>query len=88
MNPIKNMFGNSTYSGNVVLLQAIGAMMRGENPQDFLKNLAETNPKLKGIDFTNLQSSAEKLYADNGKDINTEAAKIQQFIGNNSRPGL
>jgi hypothetical protein len=34
------MLGN-----NNMMMQAFGAMMRGESPGDFLKNLANTNPQ-------------------------------------------
>ncbi len=70
------------------MMQAIGAMIRGESPQKFMQNLAQTNPQLQGLDLTNLDKTAEELYKNNGEDINSAKANIQnkvsQFIANKS----
>lgn len=66
---------------NPILMQAVGAYMRGENPQTFLQNLAKTNPQLQGLDLTNLNQTGEQLCAQNGIDINTAKERINQFIG-------
>ena len=73
MNPLA-MLGN-----NNIIMSAIGAMMRGENPQDFIKNLANTNPKLQGLDLDNLESTAKTLCERNNIDMNELAGKIQGF---------
>lgn len=70
MNPIMNMLGN-----NNVMIQAMNAMMRGENPKSFLINLAKNNPKLQGLDFSNLENTARKMCKDSG--VNVEEAKSQ-----------
>jgi hypothetical protein len=63
------------------MMQAIGAMMRGESPQAFMQNLAKSNPQLQGLDLNNLNQTAEQLYQQNGQDINAVKSKINQFIG-------
>ena len=73
MNPLA-MLGN-----NNIIMSAIGAMMRGENPQDFIKNLANTNPKLQGLDRDNRESTAKTLCERNNIDMNELAGKIQGF---------
>lgn len=73
MNPF-GMLGN-----NGMMLQAMGAMMRGESPSDFLKNLANTNPQLQGLDLDNLESTAAALCKKNNVDMNQLADKIREF---------
>ena len=77
MNPF-GMLGN-----NGMMLQAMGAMMRGESPSDFLKNLANTNPQLQGLDLDNLESTAAALCKKNNVDMNQLADKIREFANSN-----
>jgi hypothetical protein len=67
------------------MMQAVGAMLRGESPQTFLQNLAKTNPQLQGLDLSNPEKAAEKLYQDKGQDIGAAKSsimdKINSFIG-------
>ena len=51
------------------MLQAFGAMMQGQKPEQFLQNLTRNNPQLQGIGLSNLQQSAENLYKSKGVDI-------------------
>lgn len=82
-NPIlQKMSGAISQSQNNIMIQAIGAWMRGESPQSFMKNLAKTNPVLQGLDLDNLDRTAEDLYSKNGKDINEAKNKISQFVSN------
>jgi len=81
-NPILQMLnGNQTSN---IMVQAVGAMMRGESPQSFLQNLAKTNPMLQGLDLNNPSMAAEQLYKDKGQDINaaknTIMDKVSSFI--------
>ena len=48
-NPILQMLqsGNQNPQSNI-MMQAVGAMLRGESPQSFLQNLAKTTPELQG----------------------------------------
>ena len=64
---------------NPMMMQAFGAMMRGETPQAFLKNLANTNPQLQGLDFDNLEGTAKSLCEKNNIDMNQLADQIRGF---------
>jgi hypothetical protein len=68
-----NMLGGN---GNV-MLQAMGAMMRGESPRQFLSNLAQNNPQLKGLDFNNLEQTAKTVCDNNGVDMNTKIKELK-----------
>ena len=72
------MFGNS------MMMQAFGAMMRGENPQTFMKNLANTNPQLQGLDLDNLEETARSLCEKNNVDMNQLAEQIRGFANSNT----
>ena len=63
------------------MMQAVGAMIRGESPQMFLQNLAKTNPQLQGLDLNNLDKTAEDLCNKNGEDYNTAKSSIRERIG-------
>lgn len=78
MNPLLNLMGN-----NNMMMSAIGAMMRGESPKDFLKNLANTNPQLQGLNFDDLESTAKALCDKNNVDMNQLADKIREFANSN-----
>ena len=73
MNPLL-MLGN-----NNMMMQAMGAMMRGESPQAFLKNLANTNPQLQGLNFDDLEGTAKALCDKNNVNMNELADKIREF---------
>ena len=60
MNNLFSMLGGlSGGSGTSVLLQAVGAALRGESPQAFLRRLANQHPQLKRINLDDLQGSAQ-----------------------------
>ena len=69
----------SMLGGNKYVMQAIGAMMRGEDPVAFMKNLANTNPQLQGLDLDNLEGTAKALCDQNGINMNELAGKIREF---------
>ncbi len=84
-NPLMSILGSmtgGTGGGGLgkIMLQALGSMMRGESPVDFLQNLARTNPALQGLDLTDINGTAERLCRENGKDANKMAAEITQAI--------
>lgn len=79
-NPMLSLLQGSQ-SQNNIMMQAVGAMMRGESPQTFMQNLAKNHPQLQGLDLNNLDKTAEDLCAKNGQDINDMKSKISQFIG-------
>ena len=80
MNPIMTL---SNLANNKIVMQAIGAMMRGENPRDFIKNLANTNPMLQGLDLDNLQSTAQALCKKNNVNMEQLAEQIKGFANSN-----
>ena len=65
--------------GNPIIRQAMGAMMRGESPSDFLKNLANTNPQLQGLDLDNLEGTARALCEKNNVNMEELANQIRGF---------
>lgn len=81
-NPILQMLqsGNQNPQSNI-MMQAVGAMLRGESPQSFLQNLAKTTPELQGLDLSDPNKAAEKLYSDKGQDISAAKASIMDRIG-------
>ena len=79
MNPLM-MLGN-----NNMMMQAFGAMMRGESPQAFLKNLANTNPQLQGLNLDDLEGTAKSLCEKNNVNMNELADKIREFANSNTK---
>ena len=78
MNSLLSMLGNfggMGGGGTNVLMQAFGAAMRGESPQAFIQNLANTDPRLKAVDLNDLYGSAQKIAQEKG--INLEDVQKQ-----------
>lgn len=73
-----------SFANNKIVMSAIGAMMRGENPNQFLKNLANSNPALQGLDLDNLESTAQALCDQKGIDMNQLAEQIKGFANSNT----
>ena len=80
MNPLMMLGNNSN-----IMMQALGAMMRGESPQQFLKNLASTNPQLQGLDLDNIEGTAKTLCEKNNVDMNQLAEQIKDFAKSNTQ---
>lgn len=76
MNPIAIM-------NNPMVMKAVGAMMRGEDPKTFMKNLANTNPQLQGFDLNDLEGTAKALCEKNGVSMSELASQIQDFAKSN-----
>ena len=71
----------SFFTGNgSIMMRAVGAMMRGESPQDFLRALANTRPELRGIDLNDINGSAERLCRERGVDAEKLAEQIKQNL--------
>ena len=70
--------------GNPMIKQAFGAMMRGESPQSFLKNLASTNPQLQGMNFDDLEGTARALCQQNNVNFEQLADQIRGFANSNT----
>lgn len=81
-NPILQMLSSAsqTPQNNNIMMQAVGAMLRGETPQSFLQNLAKSNPALQGLDLNNPAQAAEKLYSDKGQDISAAKSSIMDRV--------
>ena len=75
MNPLMMLNGNN----NNMMMQAMGAMMRGESPKDFLKNLAKSNPQLQGLNLDDLQGTAKALCEKNNVNMEQLADQIKGF---------
>lgn len=75
MNILGGLGGNGS-----LMMQAIGAMMRGESPQAFMQNLANTNPQLRGLDLTDINATAQKVCQEHGVDANKLTAEITEKI--------
>lgn len=81
MNPIVSMLNmkqalNGGQNRNM-MLPAMQAMMSGKSPQEFLKSI----PELSGMDFTNIQGTAEKLCKEKGVNIEDAKRMISSQIG-------
>lgn len=81
MNPLMMLTGNNNASN--LMIKAFGAMMRGESPTDFLKNLAKTNPQLQGLDFDNLEGTAKDLCQQRNIDMENLKTQIEEFANSN-----
>ena len=79
MNPLMMLTGNK----NNIMLQALGAMMRGESPKDFLKGLANTNPQLQSLNLDDLEGTAKTLCEKNNVNMDELADKIKDFAKSN-----
>lgn len=77
MNSILGMLG-----GNNIMFQAMGAMMRGENPRQFLSNLAQNNPQLRNLNLDNLEQTAQEVCNSNGVDMTSKIQEIKSSFFN------
>ena len=81
MNPLFSVLSGGNNGGYMqVMMQAVGAAMRGESPENFMSNLAKNNPKLKGLDLTDLEGTAKNLANQKGVDINQVAESVKSSL--------
>ena len=80
MNPLFNVLSGGGGGYMQVLMQAVGAAMRGESPEAFMQKLAQTNPQLRGMDMSNLEGTARSLAQQKGADINQVAESVKNSI--------
>lgn len=81
MNPLFSILSGGNNGGYMqVMMQAVGAAMRGESPENFMSNLAKNNPKLRGLDLTDLEGTAKNLANQKGVDINQVAENVKGQI--------
>lgn len=85
MNPLLKMIGGG--GGNVfaqIAMKAVGAYMRGDTPENFLRSLASAHPELNSLDFNDLEGSARKLAQQKGVDFETVKSEavgaLQQYM--------
>lgn len=62
-----------------ILMQAFGAALRNESPQEFLQNLARTHPQLKQYDFSNIQQAAQQVCQQNGVNAQDVINKLDDI---------
>ena len=63
-------------------MQAVGAFMRGESPQDFMRNLSNSRPELGGIDLSDINKEAARICRERGVDPNKLTEQIKATIAN------
>ena len=63
-----------------ILMQAIGAAMRGENPQTFMKRLANQHPQLRKMNLDDLQGAAQQLCQQSGVDPYELSRQLDEVI--------
>lgn len=72
--------GAAGVDGMSIMMQAVGAAMRGESPQAFLKRLSNQHPALKKVNFEDLMGSAQQLAKENNMDIDQLKSKLDDTI--------
>ena len=70
----------SGINGTSILMQAVGAAMRGESPQAFMKRLANQHPQLKKMNLDDLQGTAQQLCQQQGVNPNDLAQQLDSVI--------
>ena len=79
MNPLLSMLsGGNGYIQ--IMMQAVGAAMRGESPEAFMRSLARTNPQLKGLNLDNLEQTAHSLAKEKGVDENALIESVKSSV--------
>ena len=81
MNPLLSMLSGGTGFAQI-MMQAVGAAMRGESPQSFMQSLAKTNPQLKGLDLNNLEQTAHSLAKQKGVDEYKLIESVKSSVNN------
>ena len=77
MNPLFSVLSGGGGGYMQVLMQAVGAAMRGESPEAFMQKLAQTNPQLRGLNMNDLEGTAKSIAQQKGADLGqlTESVK-------------
>ena len=81
-NSLMNILGGMGGGNGGIFMKAVGAMMRGESPQQFMRSLAQNNPELGGIDLSNLNGEAARICRERGVDPNKLTEQIRSTIAN------
>ena len=84
MNPLFSFLGGGKDSGGgkflSIMLKVVKAAKNGDNPTDFLKDLAKTQPELQGLDLDDLEATAELLAKKKGRNIDSLKAQAKDLI--------
>lgn len=64
-----------------ILMQAIGAAMRGEDPHTFIQNLAAQHPQLRQYDLSNLPAAAQQVCQQNNVNMQEMVNRIDNVAG-------
>ena len=80
MNSLLNILGGmgAEAGGTSILLQALGAAMRGEDAKTWMRNLAKKDPRLKRVNLEDLYGSAQALAKENGMNVDDVTKQIDQ----------
>ena len=62
-----------------ILMQAMGAALRHEDPHEFMAKLAQSHPELKQYDLSNLQQTAQQVCQQNGVDMQSAINQIDSI---------
>ena len=70
MNPLMALIGGAGPQNGraAIFLKAMAACARGETPEQFLSSLAKTDPRFRGLDFTDLEQTVKTLCRQKGVD--------------------
>lgn len=80
MNDVLKLLGGGGASGTSILLQALGAAIRGEDAATFMRNLANNHPQLRQVDFNDLYGSAQRLCKEKGLNPDDVARSIDGVV--------
>ena len=81
MNPLLSMLTGNGGGCMPLIMKAVGAAMRGETPEAFMRQLAQTSPQLKGLDLSDLEGTARSLAQQKGADIGQLTNEAKAAIG-------
>ena len=79
-NSLLSLLGGSSSAGSAIIMQAVGAALRGESPQAFMKRLANQHPQLKRMNLDDLQGTAQALCQQHGVDPDEVARSLDGVI--------
>lgn len=75
-NPLEALAGD----GKAILMQAIGALLRGENPKDFIRSLGNRYPAFRSVDPDNVDDALERVCNEKGLDKAEVIRQVRGFI--------
>ena len=80
-NSLLSLLGGSSSGVPAILMQAVGAALRGESPQAFMKRLANSHPQLKKMNLDDLYGSAQQLCNERGLNMDEVTKSVDNAIG-------